>query len=182
MGEGVPEAEVELMVAESYVAAIEANLEGATQDVAHAEAAGERLSTSASPEPVPLDRRQLATQGVNYDVALDAERGRLYVSSYYSSTVQIVDADTLTPLGSIPTGLGTRALQLVPERDLLLISSVYDGVVRVWDLATESTVAALNVGGHVKDFAVSPGGDTAYFWSQCGLLSLDLRAVREGAR
>jgi hypothetical protein len=183
-------------VAKGYVDAISANKEGAAADLQQAkqklevargaaplaDEGGEGGIPSQGSEtqvgPSPRTYRQLSTQGVNYDVALDSARDRLYISSYYSSVVQVVDAESLTQVGTIPTGLGTRALQIVHERDLLLISSVYDGTVRVWDLAEDRLLAALPVGGHVKNFAVSPGGETAYFWSQCGLLSLDLGALQ----
>ena len=180
-----------LKVAKGYVDAVSANKEGATADLERAEEelgmAGSavipgRLGTQRAGTgigPSPRTYRQLATQGVNYDVALDSERNRLYVSSYYASTVLVIDADSVTRVGAIPAGFGTRALKLVPERNLLLISSVYDGMVRVWDLATESMLAELPVGGHVKTFAVAPGGNTAYFWSQCGLLSLDLDSLQK---
>lgn len=118
--------------------------------------------------------RSVALGGVNYDLAIDAVRGRIYVSSYYASRVQVVDAASFTVVGSIPTGLGTRGLRVDVERDLLLISSVYDGELRVWDLATDTLAGRHLVGGHVKDIALDSARGLAYLWSQCGLLRMDL--------
>lgn len=122
--------------------------------------------------------RSVGLGGVNYDLAVDPKRGRIYVSSYYASRVQIVDAATFAVLGTIPTGLGTRALAVDTERDLLLISSVYDGELRVWDLAADALLARHRVGGHVKDIALDQGRGLAYAWSQCGVLRVDLGAAR----
>ena len=125
---------------------------------------------------VPL--RSVSLPGVLYDLAVDAERDRVYAAGFFASRVWAVDASSLRPVGSYPTGLGTRALALDPERDLLLASSVYDGVVRVWDLAGDELLASLPVGGHVKDIAVDVAGGRALFSSQCGLLAADLDALR----
>ncbi len=119
-------------------------------------------------------RRRVAVGGASYDIAYDARRDRLYVSSFYASRVRIIDAGSFEVIGTIPTGFGARALQIVPDLDLLLISSMYDGVVRLWDLERNELRAALPVGGHVKDFAVDEQRQLVYFWSQCGLMRLDL--------
>ena len=121
-------------------------------------------------------RRRVAVGGTSYDIAYDPSRDRLYVSSFYASRVRIIDAGTLEVIGAIPTGLGARALMIVPGLDLLLISSMYDGVIRLWDLERRELRAALPVGGHVKDFAVDEQRQLVYFWSQCGLMRLDLSA------
>ena len=112
--------------------------------------------------------------GFNYDVVLDADRELLYVPAYYASRIHVVDAQTLRKTGSLPTGLGARAVALAPSDGVLLGSSVYDGQLRAWDLETHEQVAALHVGGHVKDIAVDPRRSQAVFWSQCGLMRLDL--------
>ncbi len=124
--------------------------------------------------------RSLGLGGVNYDLAVDPGRGRIYVSSYYASRVQVVDAETFAVVDTIPTGLGTRALRVDTERDLLVISSVYDGELRVWDLAADELLGRHRVGGHIKDIAIDQGRGLAYAWSQCGLLRVDLEAARRG--
>jgi len=126
--------------------------------------------------------RSVALGGTNYEIALDAERERLYISSFYGSRVRVVNSQTLELEGTFPTGFGTRALAIVPRLNLLLASSVYDGTVRVRDLQRDEEVASLRVGGHVKHFAVDQRRGQALFWSQCGLYRLDLEALLDAVR
>lgn len=121
--------------------------------------------------------RSVALGGTNYEIVLDAERDRLYISSFYGSRVRVVNSQTLEPEGTFPTGFGTRALAVVPRLNLLLVSSVYDGTLRVRDLEQDKELASLRVGGHVKHFAVDQRRGQALFWSQCGLYRLDLEAL-----
>jgi hypothetical protein len=123
-----------------------------------------------------LRRRAFVGSG-NYVVVYDSDTDRLFVSSYYRSRVTIVDASSLQVVGSIPTGLGTRALALDRSRGLLLVASTYDGVLRVVDTATGQVRERIHVGGHVKDIAVDEARGQAWFWSQCALYRLDLNGI-----
>ena len=120
--------------------------------------------------------RQLTIGGTHYDVAYDPGSKRVFASAWYGSRVRIVDSLSMKPAGTIPTGLGARALAVAHRQRLLLASSVYDGRLRVCDPASGEVLASLQVGGHVKDIAVDEKRGVAYFWSQCGLYRLDLSA------
>jgi len=121
--------------------------------------------------------RQTIIGGSHYDVVYDPGSERLFASAYYGSRVHVVDASTMNRMPSIPAGLGTRALSVAD--DLLLVSSVYDGLLRVCDPASGEVRHSLPVGGHVKDFAFDPERDMVWFWSQCGLMRLDLGKMRD---
>ena len=131
-------------------------------------------------------RRQVTIGGSHYDVVHDPRSGRVFASAWYASRVRVVNAETLQVVGRIPTGLGTRALAVARPQDLLLVSSIYDGRLRICDPSSGEVRASLPVGGHVKDIAVDEERGLAYFWSQCGLYRLDLsrwaRARGSGAQ
>lgn len=122
-------------------------------------------------------RRQLTIGGSHYDVVHDGRTNRIFASAWYASRVRVVDTRTFKRVGTIPTGLGTRALALAHRQKLLLVSSIYDGRLRMCNPSTGAIQASLHVGGHVKDIAVDTRRGVAYFWSQCGLYRLDLARV-----
>ena len=110
------------------------------------------------------------------------ESDLLFVGRYYESRVVAVDVSTFEPIRYFRTGLGTRALAVVPEKNLLLAASVYDGTIRAYNMQTGTLLVALPVGGHVKSIAVDHAGRYAYFGSQCGLLRLDVEQWLAQAR
>jgi len=120
--------------------------------------------------------RQVVIGGSHYDVVHDPRSERLFASAYYGSRVHVVHAETFQRERSIPAGFGTRALALAD--DLLLVSSVHDGLLRVCEPDSGRVRHSLRVGGHVKDIAIDPERDQAWFWSQCGLMRLDLAELR----
>jgi len=147
--------------------------------------AGDRLFTVSlwkRPTVTELDlatlqpRRQTVIGGSHYDVVHDPGSDRVFASAFYGSRVRVVNAATLERESTIPGGFGTRALAVAD--DLLLVSSVYDGLLRACDPASGDVLHRLPVGGHVKDIAVDPERDLAYLWSQCGLYRLDLATLR----
>jgi len=147
--------------------------------------AGDRLFTVSlwrRPTLTELDRptlsprRQVVIGGSHYDVVHDPATDQVFASAFYGSRVHAVAASTLTSTSTIPAGFGTRSLAVAD--DLLLVSSVYDGLLRVCDTSSGHVLHSLPVGGHVKDIAIDHERGLAYFWSQCGLFRLELDAVR----
>ncbi len=126
-------------------------------------------------DPATMEIRQRRdVGGAHYDVALDAQADRLFLSAYYGSRVRVLRASDLEPVGRIPTGLGTRALATDPSRDLVLASSAYDGVLTVARSSTGEVLARHRVGGHVKDIAIDAARGRALLGSQCGLVAVEL--------
>ena len=122
-------------------------------------------------------QKQTRIGDAHYALELDPTTDRLFASSYYRSTVTIVDADSLERVGGIATGLGTRALGLDPGRGLLLASSVYDGMLRVCRTADGSVLETVRIGGHIKDIAVDTRRGLAYFAGVCGVFRADLNVL-----
>ncbi len=125
-------------------------------------------------------RRSTVVGSGRYALVFDPETARLFTTAYYRSRVRILDADSLRTVGSISTGLGARALAVDGSRDRVLVSSVYDGLVRVCDRGG-ALLHALPVGGHVKDIAMDSEHGLAYFVSQCGLFRVDLEVLDKGS-
>ncbi len=123
----------------------------------------------------PLERRFVG--GGAYRVAPVA--GRQLVSRFYGSRVSVLGERR----SSLRTGLGTRALAVDEGRDLVLVSSQFDGRLRIFDLDSGERLASLPVGGDVKDIAYDPLLGRAWFAGLCGLFELDAarfaRSVRQ---
>ncbi len=113
----------------------------------------------------PVERRFVG--GGAYRVAPAGDR--LLVSRFYGSRVSVLGERR----SSLRTGLGTRALAVDEERDLVLVSSQFDGRLRVFDLESGERLASLPVGGDVKDIAYDPLLGRAWFAGLCGLFELD---------
>lgn len=127
-------------------------------------------------DPLRLEQRR-TLGGAHYDLVVDEPRDQLFASAYLGSRVRVLRAGDLSDVGTVPTGLGTRALALDPERGLLLASSVYDGVVTIADVGTLDVIDRLRVGGHVKDIAVDSAAGEAWLASRCGVHRIDLNGV-----
>jgi len=56
------------------------------------------------------------------DLALDPDRGQLYVARAFDDAVTVLDADSLADLGSFPTGWYPAALALSPDGGQLLVA------------------------------------------------------------
>ncbi len=113
----------------------------------------------------------------HYALELDPATDRLFASSYYRSVVNVVDADDLRTVDSIPTGLGARAVAVASDRGLVLVSSVYDGLIRICRTDDGGVVRRLRVGGHVKDIAIDQRRGLAYFANTCGIFRADLNVL-----
>jgi hypothetical protein len=121
--------------------------------------------------------RQARIGGMHYDLAYDSGAQRLFATAYYASRVRVVEADSMELRSTLSTGLGTRAVAVHEGLRLLLASSIYDGILRVWNIDDERLLVALPVGGYVKHIVVDEAREHAYFSSRCGLYRLDLGAL-----
>ncbi len=125
--------------------------------------------------------RQVPLGGTHYHLVHDPSKALLFASSYYGGRVRLIDSTTLERRGSASAGFGTREVAVDSTRSLLLASSTYGGRIDVW--STESPpslfrIEPIPVGGHVKDITVDETAGKAWTWSQCGLLEIDLDALR----
>jgi hypothetical protein len=139
-----------------------------------------RYLTELSAKDLSIVRRT-PIGGTHYHLAYDAPKGLLFASSYYGGRVRIIDAATLERRGTLSGGFGTREVAVDSTRSLLLASGTYDGLIHVW--GTESLPLAfalepIRVGGHIKDITIDEATGKAWTWSQCGLLEIDLEALR----
>jgi len=139
-----------------------------------------RFLTELSSTDLSIVRRT-AIGGTHYHLAHDPSKALLFASSYYGGRVRLIDSTTLERRGSASGGFGTREVAVDSTRSLLLASSTYDGTIHVWGTESPPSTFALEsipVGGHVKDIAIDEIAGKAWTWSQCGLLEIDLEALR----
>ena len=131
-------------------------------------------------DPADLSLEAVAsTSSANVDLVVHQPSGDVLMTSYFDGRVRRFDGVSLEQRETIQVGFGARALGYDQARDLLLVSSVYDGILRICSGGDGSIVERLRVGGHVKDIAIDEEGGLAWFWSQCGLFKLDLEALRQ---
>ncbi len=124
--------------------------------------------------------RQLTIGGSHYHLAVDAARDRIWTTAWYGGRVRVVDLKEWRREKTLPTGLGARAVEVLPE--VVLVASAYDGMLRMFDAGSLELLDSMPVGGHVKDIAADPERGKAWFGSQCGLYELDWKAWAEASR
>src|SRR5215471_19316435 len=77
-------------------------------------------------------------------LTVDAAARRLYVS--HGAQVEIVDIDSLTPVGTIPKTPGVHGIALVPELGRGFISNGQSSTVTIFDLKTLKAIAEVSTG------------------------------------
>ncbi len=92
----------------------------------------------------------------------------LYVSTYGSNSVKVIDTATETvvttvPVGSLPVGVDVR-----PDGAAVYVANYISGTVSVISTATNTVSTTITVGGGATSARFSPGGATAYSANQTG--------------
>jgi len=82
-------------------------------------------------------------------LVVDSEARRLYVT--HGTRVQILDADTLAPVGEIPDTAGVHGVALAPELGRGFTSNGRAGSVTVFDLKTGRTLEEVKIEGQNPD-------------------------------
>ena len=114
------------------------------------------------------------TKGMPQDIRISPDGKRFYIADMHADGVHIIDGDSFTQLGFIPTGLGAHGLY--PSRDGKLLyvanrgshkihgSPKGNGGVAVIDFATEKIVARWGVPGGGSPDMGNISADGKYLW------------------
>ncbi|MBX3605240.1 MAG: PQQ-dependent catabolism-associated beta-propeller protein [Piscinibacter sp.] len=106
-------------------------------------------------------RRIAAALGLAGCSALATAQGTAWVSSEKDDALTLIDTQTLTVKGTVPTCKRARHLQRMPD-GLLMVACTDSNAADVIDPATAKAVRRLPLGDEPEAFDLSPDGKTIY--------------------
>ncbi len=104
-----------------------------------------------APDGSPTAWRGLALGAFSIGMALDEERGLLYVSRPFAGCVDVVDTGRWRRIGRIPAPTMVRAIAIAPELDIIFLPTYFEGVVEVRRLSTGQPLDRFRVGKFVRE-------------------------------
>jgi YVTN family beta-propeller protein len=91
-------------------------------------------------------------------IALDAARGRLYVSDWYAARLWVLDAMSLRVVSTLPTGTSPAGIALSPDGTHVASADKDADQVSIFDAATMTPHATISVGTRPYGLGFSPDG------------------------
>lgn len=89
-------------------------------------------------------------------------QGMAFVSSEKDHALTVIDLESLTVTGTLPTCKRPRHMQLMPDRKHLIVACGDGNAADVIDIAARKSVRRLNLGDDPEAFDLSPDGKTLY--------------------
>jgi YVTN family beta-propeller protein len=86
----------------------------------------------------------------------------MYIANQASHGVHVLDTESMTEIGFIPTGKGAHGLLLSKDKSQVYVSNRLEGTISVIDLAARQVVATWNTGGSPDMGLLNPAGDTMW--------------------
>lgn len=128
-------------------------------------------SVEAATSPAPLAAlRELQTSGEPFGIAVDALRGRAYVTDAKENTLFVFDLATGTAVAHLSTGRQPHHIVLAGDR--AFVSNFTDHTITAIDIATDRPLQTLAVGG--LGLAVDLGSNRLYAAEGAGVAVIDL--------
>jgi len=109
----------------------------------------------------------------NWALALDAPRGRLWVSRFFEGGALVLDAETLEVVDRVHLSFGVRAMIREPVHDRIWAAAAYSGVLWSVSAADPSDRVAYALCGQARDLAADASG-RVFVGTDCGLFRIDL--------
>ena len=121
--------------------------------------------------------RHLDVGGFSYSVVGDPQRGELYISRFYESSVLVVDAWTLRPVRRLRASFGVRALAALPSVRVLASTSMFHNHVDLRSLDDGRLLRRLRLGGQNKSLEVGEDEGSLLLSTSCGTYELDVEEI-----
>ncbi len=118
---------------------------------------------------VKVDNVTMEVTGVMYvgglpiDVKMSPDGSVFYVANQGLHGVHIIDPETMTEIGFLPTGRGAHGLNYSRDIRRLFVSNRLGGSISVIDVATRTVTATWSVGGSPDMLQVSTDGSQLWF-------------------
>ncbi|HPQ69322.1 MAG TPA: hypothetical protein PKW95_09330 [bacterium] len=103
-----------------------------------------------------------------YNLALDSEGRRLFVTSLFGRQLQAFDADTFEPQTMVPLFKGGRYMQFDARRDLVYVGNFFAGTITAYASQSLESVWTMKVGRRVRYLTLDTLRDQLCFTSQQG--------------
>jgi YVTN family beta-propeller protein len=103
-------------------------------------------------------------------VRVSPDGSRLFIGTT-STTVYIVDTQTLQIIGTVQTGFVPNGFAVNPDGRIMYAAASLGGNVTEFDMFTGTVLRTFNVGGKPQDLAVTKSGKTLYVGNEAGFLN-----------
>lgn len=103
-------------------------------------------------------------------VRVSPDGSRLFISTN-TTTVYIVDTQTLQIIGSVEVGFAPNGFAVHPDGRIMYVSASFGGNVTEIDMFTGAVLRTFNIGGICQDMAVTRRGDRLYVANGGGYLT-----------
>ena len=121
--------------------------------------------------------RHLDIGGFSYSVVGDPQRGELYISRFYESSVLVVDAWAMRPLRRLRASFGVRALASLPSLRVLASTSMFHNHLDLRSLDDGRLLRRLRLGGQNKILELGEDGRSLLLSTSCGTYEVDVEEV-----
>lgn len=111
-----------------------------------------------------IGRLALAPRGMPQDVKLSPDGAIFYVADMKANGVHLIDGDTLSQIGFIPTGRGAHGLYASRDSRVLYVSNRGEGSVSVIDFATRKIIHKWNIPGPASPDMGGVSSDGKVLW------------------
>jgi YVTN family beta-propeller protein len=101
-------------------------------------------------------------------MAITPDGARLYVSTYASNGVKVIETELMTITGTIPVGNLATGVEITPDGSRAYVAAYSSNAVSVIDTTTNTVVTTIPVGAGASDARVTPDGTRAYVANTLG--------------
>ncbi|HET6781121.1 MAG TPA: PxKF domain-containing protein [bacterium] len=95
-------------------------------------------------------------------IAVHPDGSKIYVVNYFNDSVSIMDAATLSSIGSIDVGVSPIGIAVSADGSRIYVTNEDSGTVSVINSATNAVVATVTVGNNPVGVTVTPDGARVY--------------------
>jgi hypothetical protein len=125
-------------------------------------------------QSLKLERHTVIPDAFGFFMEIDRQDRRLFLASFFTGHLLVLDLDRMTVIERIPMRLGYRNLTFDEKRRLLYGSDYFKGFVIVFDVDQSRIIGKIEVGSFVRHLQMGPKGDRLYARSSSGVFVIDI--------
>jgi DNA-binding beta-propeller fold protein YncE len=142
------------------------------------------IAPASAGDGLPVQSGVVALEKVSGRIdhlALDAERGRLFVCALGNGTVEVVDVATLKVVKTLAKLEEPQGVAALPAQKQVAVASGGDGKLHVFDAESFAEVKLLDAGGDADNVRLDSKGATLWVGCEEGLVAFDVAAWKRVA-